>query len=92
MKGSLVCLAVGLLAVSLFGCATLSRWERVEIGMTPDQVEAILGVPHELDAGDLGEGLQGSWMYRNLWGTSHYEIVFDKGKVAEKHVRTVRTW
>jgi len=85
-------LAVALVALCLAGCASLRRWEKVDVGMSPAEVKSILGVPTELDAGDEGEGLAGAWMYRNLWGTSHYEIVFEKGKVAEKHVRTIRSW
>jgi hypothetical protein len=85
--------AVLMLAVLfLGGCANLRRWEKVQVGMSPAQVKSILGVPRELDAGDEGEGLAGSWMYENLWGTANYEIIFDKGKVAEKHARTIRSW
>jgi len=86
-----VCLAA-LVMVSLFGCANLRRWEMVEIGMTPEQVKAIMGTPQEMDAGDQGQGLEGAWMYTNIWGTSYYEIIFEKGKVAEKHARTIRSW
>jgi len=85
-------LVVALVAFCLAGCANMRRWETVEVGMSPAQVKSILGIPRELDAGDEGEGLAGAWMYRNLWGTAHYEIIFEKGKVAEKHVRTIRSW
>ena len=81
-----------LVVVCLAGCANLRRWERVDVGMGPDEVKWLMGVPRELDAGDEGQGLQGCWVYENLWGTSRYEIIFDKGKVAEKHVRTISPW
>jgi hypothetical protein len=83
---------IGAVALLASGCATLHRWEAVQVGMEPDQVKALLGAPRQLDAGDQGQGLQGSWVYVNLIGTRRFEIIFDKGKVAEKHVRSLRAW
>jgi len=84
-----VYLTLALVILCLAGCANLRRWERIEVGMAPHDVKLYMGLPRELDAGDEGEGLQGSWTYTNIWGTSRYEIIFDKGKVAEKHIRSM---
>lgn len=86
-------LLVGLAIVALAaGCANLRSWERVQVGMEPARVKAIMGPPRGLDAGDDGQGLKGVWTYTNILGNRRYEIIFDKGKVVEKHVLCRRLW
>jgi outer membrane protein assembly factor BamE (lipoprotein component of BamABCDE complex) len=78
--------------VLVVGCATMKRWERVEVGMTPAEVKAVMGSPQTLDAGDTGHGLTGQWSYKNGCHTRRYQVIFDKGKVVEKHAVSKSPW
>ncbi len=89
-----VCFALVCLALLVFfaGCATLGRWEKVEIGMTPTEVKDVMGRPTSLEVSQSTQGLTGSWAYINCYGDRRYEVIFDKGKVVEKHAASCKTW
>ena len=89
-----VCLGLACVALLAFvaGCVSMSRWEKVEVGMTPQQVKDVMGRPTSLEVGETAEGLGGSWVYTNCVGDRRYEVIFDKGKVAEKHAASCSPW
>ena len=93
MRRMQVGLVLVLALVFVAGCSvTMKRWERVGVGMEPPQVKELLGRPAAVDAGDSGTGLRGVWTYYDSTRETRYEIVFDKGKVVEKHAMTCRSW
>jgi SmpA/OmlA family protein len=67
------------------GEVTAEKWERIERGMTKDEVRSILGDADDVETSDLDEHLR--WTETWSWGyTREYQISFDQdGRVTGKY-------
>jgi hypothetical protein len=84
-SGTLVGVVTLLLAVLLVGCGskiTQENFDKVQVGMSQDQVKAILGEPTESSSMSFGPLSRGAWVWKKN-GTT-ITIQFANGKVLAK--------
>jgi hypothetical protein len=74
---------IGTLALATMGCSrpTASNLRKVQKGMTPEQVEGIMGAPLSVEKGNRDTPSLPDTFYRWENGREHYVVAFRDGKV-----------